>query len=123
VQACAALSPDIVVFGVLIAGSGAASLLFLTSANSLVQMSTNLGIRGRVMALYIMVQLGGQAIGGPVMGWIVERYGPAWGLAVSGIVPLATAIALALLMMRRGHLRVTVCRRGRMPSLAVVSRD
>ncbi|WP_243063710.1 MFS transporter [Humibacter sp. RRB41] len=123
VQASAALSPDIVVFGVLIAASGAASLLFLTSANSLVQMSTNLGIRGRVMALYIMVQLGGQAIGGPVMGWIVERYGPAWGLAVSGIVPLATAIALALLVMRRAHLRVTVCRRGRMPSLAVVSRD
>jgi MFS family permease len=123
VQASAALSPDIVVFAVLMALSGAASLLFLTSANSLVQMSTNLGIRGRVMALYILVQLGGQALGGPVMGWIVERFGPAWGLAVSGLVPLATSIVIGLLIMRRSHLRVTLRRSGRMPALALVPRD
>jgi len=121
VQASAALSPDIVVFGLLIACSGAASLLFLTSANSLVQMSTNLGIRGRVMALYILVQLGGQAIGGPVMGWIVERFGPGWGFAVSGLVPLATSLVLAVLMMRRADLRITVRRPGRMPRLAIVT--
>ncbi|MHA7987055.1 MFS transporter [Rathayibacter sp. CAU 1779] len=123
VQASAALAPDMVVFAVLMMASGAASLLFLTSANSLVQMSTNLGIRGRVMALYILVQLGGQALGGPVMGWIVEQYGPAWGLAVSGLVPLTTAIVVGLLMMRRSHLRLAVRRRGRIPSLALVARD
>ncbi|GAB3612236.1 MFS transporter [Humibacter ginsengisoli] len=124
VQASAALSPDIVVFALLMALSGAASLLYLTSANSLVQMSTNLGIRGRVMALYIMVQLGGQALGGPVMGWIVERFGPDWGLAVSGLVPLTTAVVIALLVMRRSHLRVAVRRQGgRMPALTIVSRD
>jgi MFS family permease len=123
VQASAALSPDIVVFAVLMAGSGAASLLFLTSANSLVQMSTNLGIRGRVMALYILVQLGGQALGGPVMGWIVEQFGPDWGLAVSGLVPLTTALVIGTLMLRRAHVRLTVARKGRMPSLALVPRD
>ncbi len=123
VQASAALSPDIVVFAVLMALSGAASLLFLTSANSLVQMSTNLGIRGRVMALYILVQLGGQAVGGPVMGWTVERFGPAWGLAVSGLVPLATAGVIAVLMMRRARLRLAIARNRLVPSLTIVSRD
>ncbi|GAB3385948.1 MFS transporter [Humibacter soli] len=123
IQACTAFAPGIVVFGVLIAGSGVASLLFLTSANSLVQMSTNLSIRGRVMALYIMVQLGGQAIGGPVMGWIVEQFGPAWGFAISGLVPLLTALVIAAIVMRRSHLRVAVSRRGRIPSLAIIPRD
>lgn len=123
VQASAALSPDIVVFAVLMAGSGAASLLFLTSANSLVQMSTNLGIRGRVMALYILVQLGGQALGGPVMGWIVERFGPAWGLAVSGLVPLVTAAVIGAIMLRRSHLHLAISHRGWMPSLAFLPRD
>nr|WP_240978313.1 MFS transporter [Planctomonas sp. JC2975] len=123
VQASAALSPDMIVFAVLMMASGAASLLFLTSANSLVQMSTNLGIRGRVMALYILVQLGGQALGGPVMGWIVERYGPDWGLAVSGLVPLTTAIVVGALMMQRSRLRLALKRRGRIPSLALVARD
>jgi MFS family permease len=120
VQACASLSPDMIVFGLLLAGSGAASLLFLTSANSLVQMSTNLGIRGRVMSLYILVQLGGQAIGGPVMGWIVDSFGPGWGLAISGLVPLVTASVLALIIAHRSHLHVAFEHRGRMPVLHIV---
>jgi MFS family permease len=123
VQASASLSPDIVVFALLMAASGAASLSFLISANSLVQMSTNVSIRGRVMALYILVQLGGQALGGPVMGWIVEQFGPEWGLAVSGLVPLLTALVLGVLMMRRAHLHVSVRRRGWIPALCLVPRD
>jgi MFS family permease len=121
VQASTALAPGIVVFALLITAGGAASLLFLTSANSLVQQSTNLGVRGRVMALYILVQLGGQALGGPLMGWIVERVGPAAGMAVSGIVPFAAAVAIAVVVMTRGHLRLAVRREGRLPSLRLVA--
>lgn len=121
VQATTALAPGLVVFALLITAGGAASLLFLTSANSLVQQSTNLGVRGRVMALYILVQLGGQALGGPLMGFIVERVGPEAGMAVSGIVPLAAALAIAIAVMMRGHLRLTLCRDGRLPSLRLVA--
>jgi MFS family permease len=120
VQASTALAPGIVGFALLITAGGAASLLFLTSANSLVQQSTNLGVRGRVMALYILVQLGGQALGGPLMGWIVERVGPVTGMVVSGIVPLATAITIAVVVMVRGHLRLAIGRAGRVPSLRLV---
>jgi MFS family permease len=120
VQATTALAPGLVVFALLITAGGAASLLFLTSANSLVQQSTNLSVRGRVMALYILVQLGGQALGGPLMGWIVERVGPAAGMAVSGVVPFAAALVIAIVVMARGHLRLTLCRDGRVPSLRLV---
>ena len=60
-------------------------------ANSLVQMSSNVQIRGRVISLYILVLLGGQALGGPLMGWIVEQVGPHIAMAISGVVPAAAA--------------------------------
>ncbi|WP_449374350.1 MFS transporter [Arthrobacter psychrolactophilus] len=64
----ASTAPNMFTFGAVMVVAGFASLLFLTSANQLVQMSTNVSIRGRVMSLYVMVLLGGQAMGGPTHG-------------------------------------------------------
>ena len=47
-----------------LAGIGIARLLFAAAAESMTQLSTNLGIRGRVMSFYLMVVIGGQAAGG-----------------------------------------------------------
>jgi MFS family permease len=120
IQAAAGFMPTIAPFAALIVVAGAASLLFLTAANSLVQMSSNLSVRGRVMALYILVQLGGQAIGGPVMGWIVEQFGPHVGMIVSGLVPLVVASIVALVLARRRNLALVVRPRG--PFVHIVPR-
>jgi MFS family permease len=120
IQAAAGFMPSIAPFAALIVVAGAASLLFLTAANSLVQMSSNLSVRGRVMALYILVQLGGQAIGGPVMGWIVEQFGPHVGMIVSGLVPLVVASTVALVLARRRNLALVVRPRG--PFVHIVPR-
>ena len=56
----ASLAPNMVALGTVMVVAGFASMLFLTSSNQLVQMSTNVMIRGRVMSLYIMVLIGGQ---------------------------------------------------------------
>ena len=61
----ASLAPSMVWFGAAMVLAGFWCLMFLTAANQLVQISSNMGIRGRVMSLYIMVLIGGQAIGGP----------------------------------------------------------
>jgi MFS family permease len=107
IQASAGFMPAIAPFTVLIVAAGASSLLFLTAANSLVQMSTNIGIRGRVMALYVLIQLGGQAIGGPIMGWIVEQFGAHVGMVVSGVVPLTVACVVGLIVARERQLGVS----------------
>jgi Arabinose efflux permease len=120
VQLTAGLAPGMPAFVLLIAATGVVSLLFLTAANSLVQSSTNIGIRGRVMALYILVQLGGQAIGGPVMGWIVEQFGPHIGMAVSGGMPLLVAVVAGIAICRRAHVRPRVRRGGRVLRLVLV---
>nr|WP_286343410.1 MFS transporter [Frondihabitans sucicola] len=86
-QATTGLMPSIWPFAILLITVGMSSLLFQTASNSLVQMSSNIGVRGRVMSLYVLVLLGGQAIGGPLMGWIVSTFGVHVGMLVSGACP------------------------------------
>jgi MFS family permease len=100
--------------------AGASSLLFLTAANTLVQISSNLSIRGRVMALYILVQLGGQAIGGPIMGWIVEAFGAHTGMVISGLVPLLVATLAGIILARKNRLTLAFSTRRGRRGLAIV---
>ena len=119
-QALGALMPNEIALGATLVALGVANLLFITAANSLVQMSSNIGIRGRVMSLYVLVLLGGQAIGGPIMGWIVSTYGPNVGMAISGIVPAIAALAIGIHLARRHELRLSVKLEGRRPRVAIV---
>jgi MFS family permease len=121
-QAVAAFMPGEISFGVVLVALGIADLLFITAANSLVQMSSNIGIRGRVMSLYVLVLLGGQAIGGPIMGFIVDNYGPHVGIAISGGVPAIAAVVIGIHLARRHELRVKVSVAGRVPQVAIVRR-
>ena len=121
-QAIAAFMPGEVSFGVLLVALGIGNLLFITAANSLVQMSSNIGIRGRVMSLYVLVLLGGQAIGGPIMGWVVSSYGPHVGMAISGLVPAIAAIVIGIHLARRHQLRIRVRVEGRTPRFTIVRR-
>nr|WP_235500417.1 MFS transporter [Leifsonia sp. Root227] len=122
VQALAGFAPSEIAFGVLLIGIGVGNLLFITAANSLVQMSSNVQIRGRVISLYILVLLGGQALGGPFMGWVVEEVGPHTAMMISGIVPTIAAIVIALLIARSASLRLRFGLRGRRPTIAIVNR-
>jgi MFS family permease len=122
VQALAAFAPNEFAFAILLVGIGVTNLLFITGANSLVQMSSNVQIRGRVISLYILVLLGGQALGGPLMGWIVESFGPHTAIMISGLVPAAAAIVIAILIARSASLRLRVSLRGRRPSVTIVTR-
>jgi MFS family permease len=73
-----------------------------------------MAIRGRVMSLYILVLLGGQSIGGPLMGWLVEVAGAHVGMIVSGGVPALAAglIGLRFLLVRRRRTRAAGRRSG-----------
>jgi MFS family permease len=121
-QAAAAFMPGEISFGVLLVALGLGNLLFITAANSLVQMSSNIGVRGRVMSLYVLVLLGGQAIGGPIMGWIVENFGPHVGMAFSGLVPAIAAVVIGTHLARRHQLKIKVSVNGRVPQVSIVRR-
>lgn len=69
-------------------GFGAVTLL--TTANGYVQTTTDAVLRGRVLALYMAVLMGGTPLGAPVIGWVANEWGPRWALGGAGI---ATGIA------------------------------
>lgn len=119
----AAAAPTMVTFGGVMVVAGFASLLFLTSANQLVQMSTNVSIRGRVMSLYIMVLIGGQALGGPLMGWLAEQWGVQWATVLAGGMPAVAALVIAVVLAKRGQLKLQFNLRSARHPVFIVPRD
>ncbi|MFC4396862.1 MFS transporter [Arthrobacter sedimenti] len=118
----AALAPSMVTFGAVMVLSGFWCLMFLTGCNQLVQISSNLGIRGRVMSLYIMVQIGGQALGGPMLGSIAEHANPHVALLVSGGVPALAAATVGAILARKGSLQLKVDWRDRRHPVQIARR-
>lgn len=117
----AVLAPSMASFGAVMVLSGFWCLMFLTGSNQLVQVSSNMAIRGRVMSLYIMVLIGGQALGGPMLGWIAEHADPHAALLVSGGVPALAAMTVAAILARKGGLKLRMDLKCRRP-LRIVSR-
>ena len=85
---------------VLLVPTGIAALTFTTTANSTVQLGSSPEMRGRVMALYVLVFLGGTPIGAPTVGWLAEVFGPRYSLIIGGAVVAASALAVAALLVR-----------------------
>ena len=63
---------------------GLATITLLNSANATLQVESDPEFRGRVMAIYMTIVMGGTPIGAPVIGWIGETYGARWTLIVGG---------------------------------------
>lgn len=74
---------------------GFASLTMMTSANAYVQTTTPAHYRGRVMAIYAAVVMGGTPIGAPLAGWVADSFGPRMAMVVgatSGFVAFGVGL-------------------------------
>jgi MFS family permease len=107
-QLVVALIPDLVLFTAMLVVVGLMSLLFLTSVATAVQLEAGPEVRGRVMALYLPVLLGGHALGGLLAGWFTEQFGVRTGLVVTGALGMLSAAVIGFLL-RRGARRVRIC--------------
>jgi MFS family permease len=90
-----AASPNLLVAGLLLTLTGASTITFLSTANSLLQLSSSAEMRGRVMALYLLVFLGSTPIGGPIIGAIAETFNPRAGFVVGGVASIIGAVGAA----------------------------
>jgi MFS family permease len=114
----ASLAPTSWVFGIVLVAVGFCTLQFLTGANSLVQTTSTPAMRGRVMSVYLLVLLGGQALGGPSVGWLIDHYGARASMFGCGTLVALVAVSAGLAMARRSHLTLEVAVRrgsGRLP--------
>lgn len=95
-------APTFTVMAVLLVPTGMAVLIFTTTANSLVQLGSSPEVRGRVMAIYILVFIGGTPVGAPLVGVVAETFGPRSSLWIGGVICALTALVAALYWRRIG---------------------
>ncbi len=79
---------------------GIASQTFMTTANGTVQLSVDRWVRGRVMAIYMAIFMGGTVVGAPVIGAIANAAGPRAAMVFGGTSGIAAAVVGALWMAR-----------------------
>jgi MFS family permease len=96
----ASVAPSLPTELVALALAGGASISFMATANSTLQLSAAPSMRGRVMALWFVAFQGSTPIGGPIVGWVMAQAGARAGLGLGGITCLVTAL-LGLLVLRR----------------------
>ena len=106
--ALAAVMPNYWMFALLLIVVGVSVQTFNTTSNATVQMSTDPAMRGRVMAILLGIALGGTPLGAPFVGWVADRFGARWSLAVgaaSGVLALMVGVHY---LVRHRRLRVRV---------------
>jgi MFS family permease len=97
VEMLAGVMPTYLAFALICPLIGVCTLTMLNSANAIMQLESAPALRGRVMALYMTIVMGGTPIGSPIIGWVGEHFGPRWTLLGGGmltIVGVVLAVAL-----------------------------
>jgi MFS family permease len=82
---------------ILLVPMGAASISFIATNNSILQLTAEPSMRGRVMSLNAIAFLGSTPIGAPLLGWISDISDPRVSLLVGGVATVLASIPLFLL--------------------------
>jgi MFS family permease len=98
----AAAAPSLPVELAALALAGGASVSFMSTGNSTLQLTAPPMMRGRVMSLWFVAFQGSTPIGGPLIGWIMASLGARAGLGAGAVTCLIVAIIGAAAIRRRG---------------------
>ena len=96
----ATVAPTLAVELAALALAGAASISFMATGNSTLQLGAEPAMRGRVMSLWFVAFQGSTPIGGPLIGWVMAVAGPRAGLGL-GAVTIALVALGGLVALRR----------------------
>jgi MFS family permease len=104
--ALAAIMPNYWLFGMVLTVVGVSAQTFNTTANSTLQLSTTPAMRGRVMAIFFAIALGGTPIGAPFVGWVADTFGPRWALGVGATAGFLAALVGIRYLAKHRNFRV-----------------
>ncbi len=96
----ATFAPNLPLELLALALAGWASISFMATGNSTLQLEAEPTMRGRVMSLWFVAFQGSTPIGGPIVGWVIAQAGARAGLGIGAVTCLLVALA-GLLAMRR----------------------
>ena len=107
-----AAAPTLPLTLLLLAPMGGASVMFIATANSLLQLNSSGAMRGRVMALWAVVFLGSTPIGAPSIGLLAAHYGARFALGLGGVATLMIALWAGFALRRIRNTRAATAREG-----------
>jgi MFS family permease len=87
---------------------GMASLAFVATANSTVQLASSPQMRGRVMSLFGLVLLGSGPPSGLLSGWLAGQFGPRSIMVLSGVSCVTAAAVAAVTGRHRTNASTTI---------------
>jgi MFS family permease len=105
--ALAATAPTYWLFAAALVPVGLTALTAMTTANAMVQTRVAPEMRGRVMALYMAILMGGTPVGAPMIGWVAEQFGPRWTIGVGSVAVALAVAAVSVRLARSENVRVS----------------
>ncbi|MET7371326.1 MFS transporter [Micromonospora arida] len=90
----------------LLVPTGFCMVFFAQAANQRIQMGVDAAFRGRVMALWVLVFLGTNPVGAPLIGWVAEHYGAGASIWMGGLISLAAAVIALTWQLRHSGARL-----------------
>lgn len=99
----ACFMPTFFWYAVMMVPVGLASLTFLNSANTMIQLSVAPAYRGRVLGLYVMVVQGGTPLGAPLVGWLGTEFGARWSVGSGALISLVAGLIAVIVVLRKGR--------------------
>ena len=101
-------APSFVVYAVLLVPTGFFALTVMTTANAAVQLGTAPEFRGRVMAVYMAIFIGGTPLGAPLIGWLGELWGPRSMVLIGALTTGAAALGVLAYLLLHDGVRLAV---------------
>jgi predicted MFS family arabinose efflux permease len=89
-----AFAPSIPAAAAILVVAGYAGIGVLSGGNAVLQLATSPEMRGRVLALYTVVFLGSTPIGGPIAGWVAQRFGAGTGILLGAVAAVAAGLTV-----------------------------
>ncbi len=100
-----AFMPSYWLYAVTLMVTGFSVVTMMTTANGYVQTTTDPALRGRVLALYMAILMGGTPIGAPIVGWVAAQYGPRVAIGVGAVAAFVAFGIGAIWMSVSGRVR------------------
>jgi MFS family permease len=99
-----ALSRDLVLSCFLLFATGLCLIALFASITSLVQITTDDEMRGRIMSIFMLAFRGGMPLGDLAAGWLAAQYSPTFALVILGT--LLGGVAVSFLTLSSGVKRL-----------------
>ncbi len=99
-QALSGLMPGLWTFAALMVPIAAGAVTVDTTVSARAQLDSPEAMRGRIIAALSIVSAGAGALGGPLLGWLSDTFGPRLALEIGGVCCVAASLLAAVALAR-----------------------